>query len=592
MSEPRVVDRSGPQPNFEVYKARRAPRTYLVVSTSAVRRGSDPPRHQQEFEARPDIDSLARELEEAFETSGGVPVPVTLKVHGFNTRRADFEREVLTDAEPALCYHWRGRRDLPAGFDADAETFRPDNRFYLGFRWPSEGMFSRGSLRDTAIALVRSPVVGVYLVLLPLLALLWAGCLQGSLERGLPVVGRATRILVEAGLWLQTLLDQQSPPLAALLRVLFTPYLEVCLAATLLGAGLLMLVLRLSTYLRDRYRALHYAVPDLGEFMRALEERLHPAGVQLKLDVIGHSMGTLVLINAFRVMSDYFHSYGAEGPPAGTLGRDGTFQLGTLMLCAADIPAVMATPDRNNYFLSALRRFRSVHVFTSDRDIILKWLSSLANWASEPRYDMSGRKLGNVLLVRARPPRLESPDSRAEWTLWPVTRPVFRSYHLYGQDPINTVRRPADLHFHDCTRDPSVGGGEGFAIAATFLLLVVLGGVGLVWARGILRWLFVMVALLFGLGLISRPAWPWLRDRGALGGLAGFFTEWPILVMFLAPWIGWNPHGGYFMSRHAPRQRMSAILRDPAQYPRRDAQGREIEELDELIRYRLVRLSV
>ena len=41
----------------------------------------------------------------------------------------------------------------------------------------------------------------------------------------------------------------------------------------------------------------------------------------------------------------------------GEIGRDGTFQLRSLILCAPDLPAAMATcRTRNNYFLSALRR--------------------------------------------------------------------------------------------------------------------------------------------------------------------------------------------------------------------------------------------
>src|SRR5260370_24587452 len=171
-------------------------------------------------------------------------------------------------------------------------------------------------------------------------------------------------------------MESHSVAAATLLRALLRPYLGACVAATLLGAGLLLLALRLSTYLRDRYRALHFGVPDLGEFMRALEERLHPRGVKLKLDIVGHSMGTLLLINAFRVMSDYFHGSGPAGPANVALGRGGTLQLGTLILCAADIPATMATPDRHNYFLSTLRRFQAVHSFRSPPGILLKFLSA------------------------------------------------------------------------------------------------------------------------------------------------------------------------------------------------------------------------
>ena len=572
---PPTVQPRGSRDGFEVYRAKTVARTYLVVSASAVRRGQDPPWLADHFDPAPALDRLAHELTQAFEPARDTPVPVTLKVHGFNTRRKSFERELVIDADPAHSQSFFPRRKLPPEFDPARETFRPDERFLIGFRWPSEGVFTPGSLLDTWSALWRSPAVGVFLLLGPALTVLWLCWLR----RPLPALG---------DVW----------------RVLLLPYLDGCVAAILLGVGCLFLTLRVSTYLRDRYRALHYGVPDLGEFMRALEERLYPRGVRIQLDVIGHSMGALVVINAFRVMSDYFHGLGPGGPggligpdrpgPAKDrgLGRGGTFQLGSLILCAADIPAAMATPDRNNYFLSALRRFDAIHVFSSDRDIILKWLSSLANWASEPRFDMSGRKLGNVLLIRTAPSRLRHPDSRADWTLCPVTRPVLRHYQLYEEDPILSARYPATLHFHDCSRDRSVSGTELAAVVITGLVLVVVAGAAAILDLAALWWLAAQIALFVGLGLLCRPLWTRLRDRPGLGGVAGFFAEWTTLMMFPAFRRGWNPHGGYFMLHQAPRQRISAILRDPSLYPPRDPGGREIEELDDFIRYRMVRLSV
>jgi len=587
--------------NFEVYRAVRVARTYLVVSTSAVRHGVDPPKLREHYDAAPALDRLADELERAFLASGRARVPVTLKVHGFNVGRESFEREVLEDADPSQCGPPRGGPDVGSGTERASETFRPHDRFFIGYRWPSEGMLSRGSLRDTAAALFHAPAIGLFLLLLPVLALLWAGCLQALLEHSLPWLGAVGRPLVNAGHIVAQAIEARSPSAAAILRALFATYLGPCVAATLLGMGLLLLLFRLSTYLRDRERALRFGVPDLGEFLRALEEQLVPRRVQIELDVIGHSMGTLLLINALRVMSDYFHGAGADGPADVTLGRHGTYQLGTLILCAADIPAAMATPDRNNYFLSALRRFRAVHVFSSDRDVILKWLSSLANWASEPRYDLSGRKLGNVFLVRGMAAPLGRPDSRAGWTLWPVTRPVFSNQAVYQGDPIVSPRYPAELHFHDCTLDASVSGTEGAALLVTLGVLVIVQGLAMIATRGgpqfavwqgVLKWLLAQIVLFLGVGLILRPLWPRLRDHGRWGGIAGLFAEWPALTLFVTFWVGWNPHSGYFTFGHAPRRRIAALLRHPGHYPPRDDQGREIEELDEEIRYKFLRVSV
>jgi hypothetical protein len=63
-------------------------------------------------------------------------------------------------------------------------------------------------------------------------------------------------------------------------------------------------------------------------------------------------------------------------------------------------------------------------------------------------------------------------------------------------------------------------------------------------------------------------------------------------MLFVTFWYGWNPHSGYFMQGRPPRERISALLRDPKLFPRLDPSGQPIEELDEAIRYRLVRVSV
>ncbi len=583
---------SGVLANFAVYRARPVDRTYYVASTSAIRKGTDRPILQDDFDGEDALDRLAGELAAEFAARGGQAVPVTLKVHGFNTRRKHFEQELLADADPGLRSRSFGKKESPTAHELAAESFRPDGRFYIAFRWPSEGILSRGSLEDAGEAFVRSPIVGFFLVLVPLLALLWLRCLDGFLRACFPWTAGSLDAVLVWGRQLWASLQAGAPALAELMRILLTPYQEACVAATLLGAGMLLLTLRVSTYARDHYRALHYGVPDLGEFMRALEERLQRANVKVELDVVGHSMGALVLINAFRIMSDYFH--GPLAPEDAALGRDGTFQLRTLVLCAPDLPAVMATPDRNNYFLSALRRFRSLHIFCSDRDIILKWLSSLANWFSEPRHDMAGRRLGIVLLVRDRPTHLGTPDSRVDWRLLPVTRPALRHFHLYPRDPIVNESHPADLHFHDCTRDASLGGVDGHHLGVAILVSGLAFWLSVSICRGLFGWLLVLAVLLLLLGSLCRFLWPWARDNKALRGIVGYLADWPTLLMFVTPRTSGNPHGGYFAFHHAPRRRIAAILRDPAAFPARNAAGVELDEAEPApsLRYKRVRLSV
>ena len=569
--------------NYALYRALGHERAYLVESIS-----SEPvagtPAPSAGFRTEPSLAPLADAIAAAAQAAPADLPELTLKVHGFNMRRGQFAREILHDATPPAAHV--------------AESFLPANGFLIGFRWPSEGMGSRESGRDMGRSIAVSPAIGVLLLLLPLHGLLVSGGLAPLARAISPVlaehVGAWGQALAGLEQGVQSALGAWWPVAPRFLELLFSPFLGVASSALWLGAGVLILLLRLSTYQRDRYRAVHYGVPDLGEFMRDLERALVARGVRVRLNVIAHSMGTLLTVNAFRVMSDYFHPPGdaaGQGPDYGEMGRNGTFRLGTLILCAPDLPAVMATRDRNNYFQSALRRFASVHVFCSDRDLILKWLSPIANWASEPRYDMVGRKLGNVVLLKSAPPHLGRHDSRSDWTLWPMNRPVVRAHSLYTSDPVG-VSQPAVVHFHDCTLDAGLAGSYGSMALASLVVVALLAVPSVLLHVDLFGWLASTLGCWLVLGLLARPLWPRVRDVAWLGGLVGALAEVPSLMMFATYWRGWDPHGGYFTFGRAPRQRVCELLADPNAFPRRGPDGREIEEEDAAIRYRLVRISV
>ena len=500
-----------PLTNYRLYRAKDVPRTYLVIST-----------YFPDLRPSPAFDEQGafRELLEDLGTPSAAPgteapgrVAVTLRTHGYNVPLRDFEQEVLVDGQAP-----------------PADSLRPHDRVYIGYWWPSEGARSGRSFADTGRALCFTGSVGVLLFLLPLLAL------TGALDALLGVAGR----------W---------PWLAIVLRASLAPYLLTGLAAGLLGAGILLLLLRLSTYSRDRYRALHYGVPDLGEFVRDLELSIttREPRIQVSLDVVGHSMGCLMLINAFRVMSDFFHLPGVESP---YLGSDGAIELRTLVLCAPDVPAALAQPGTNNYFLSALRRFTSVHVFSSDRDLVLKWASTFANWTSEPRYDMAGRRLGTVLLLRAG--RGEPGDPLAA-----VTRPILRNFVLL--DPLQARPRPprAWVQFHDCTLCRSLAGPPVALAVSGVLAALALAWAVAAWPHLWLQWLLAMVIFALVLGGVARLAWPAERDHIALGGLLGYFADWPSFLLALPFWRGADPHGGYFVRGDAPRRLIARLLREP-----------------------------
>jgi hypothetical protein len=520
-----------PFTNYRLYRAREVPRTYLVVSTYFDHEGRPEIPGPVAFEERGAMQALLADLEAsscARVPRGMLPqepvgarrrrAPVTLRTHGFNARLGDFARDLLGEATAP-----------------PQETLRPGRRVLIGYRWPSEGVFSMGSVRDTAKALFFTAAVSVLLLLLPLLAL--------SLSGHHWLAGGATG------------------PVAQALRPLFWPYASRVLAAALLGAGALLLVLRLSTYLRDRYRVLHYGVPDLCEFVRDLETGLEAMRVRVALDLVGHSMGCLALVNAVRVMTEFFHRPGAESR---FLGYGRAIQLRTLVLAAPDIPAALASPERNNYFLASLRRFASVHVFSSDRDIVLKWASTLVNWASEPRHDMAGRHLGNVFLARAGSVPHGGRGAPRVGAYLPALRPQVRAFPVLDPRAPRAGQRPlAWVHFHDCSVCPSLGAGTGWPVALSLVALALVAGLHLWLGLAVTRWALAWATVLFGLGALARGVSDW-RDWWRLGPLVGAFADWPS-VMGFGPRS--NPHGGYFAPGSEPRRLIASLLRRPARPP-------------------------
>ena len=516
--------------NYRLYRAREAPRTYLVVSTYFDHEGR-PEEPGAGFEERGAMQALLTDLEvvQGAHLPGGTPrpgpagarrrrVPVTLRTHGFNVRLGDFARDLLHEAM------------APPG-----ETFRPGRRVLVGYRWPSEGVLSLRSVRDTAKALFFTAVVSVLLLLLPLLAL-----------------------SPPAHHWLS---GGETGPVAQALRPLFWPYASRVLAAALFGAGALLLALRLSTYLRDRYRALHYGVPDLCEFVRDLETRLEATGIRVALDLLGHSMGCLTLVNAVRLMTEFFHRPGAESR---FLGFGRAIELRTLVLAAPDIPAALASPERNNYFLASLRRFTAVHVLSSDRDIVLKWASTLINWASEPRHDMAGRHLGNVFLARAGSVPQGGHGTPHVGAYLPALRPQVRAFPVLDpRAPRAGQHRLAWVHFHDCSVCPSLAGGGGWPAALSLGVLAAVAALHLWLGLSVTLWALTWATILFGLGALARGVSDW-RDWWRRGPFVGALADWPSVLGFGSRS---NPHGGYFVPGSEPRRLIARILRHPARPP-------------------------
>lgn len=186
-----------------------------------------------------------------------------------------------------------------------------------------------------------------------------------------------------------------------------------------------LIVLRLSGYFRDSYRANTYGVPDLVELIRQLDQAIVAASPgeaiedkerywkeearPIKLSFIGHSMGGFAVTNAVRVLSDVFDpgSIGSSNlqdkakAPSSRIGH--VFSLGRLILVSPDIPAEAIISGRANFLSSSLRRFEEAYLFSNEGDMALRLASTAANYFSFPaRTRAGGYRLGNVVVRKQR----------------------------------------------------------------------------------------------------------------------------------------------------------------------------------------------
>jgi pimeloyl-ACP methyl ester carboxylesterase len=171
-----------------------------------------------------------------------------------------------------------------------------------------------------------------------------------------------------------------------------------------------LLLLRITNYFRDTFRANQYGVPDFVEFIRQLDRSLvgdekqevtYWRNNRIRLSFVGHSMGAFVITNAVRILSDVFDrtSIGTLNNqrkcPSPAIGN--AFYLGRLVLVAPDIPADTIISGRANTLRSSLRRFEEAYLFCNGNDIVLKTASSSANYFSFPSKTRDGgQRLGVV----------------------------------------------------------------------------------------------------------------------------------------------------------------------------------------------------
>lgn len=340
---------------------------YFFVSTAPINtEDSQPPDPEIELGFQQATDQIVEHLQRCQE--GGDSPELVVLIHGYNTRQESAE----TWYKSVFKYINRIDSDISAN----------KNAVFIGYRWSSENM----QFNQITDALAAMPIVPR--------VMLRVECIVGLVAAILLLL--AERWMIESNLWLRILVDAL---LVGLLGI-----------SIFLGAIFVSLVLlRLSAYFRDSYRATHYGVPDLVELLRSLDYKLgsHPPGKgaadaaplplknRVKLTLIGHSMGGFVVTNTVRILSDVFDVRSIEKHPTSEIGK--SFCLERLILASPDIPVLTIAAGRANFLSSSLRRFAEAYLFSNQGDIVLRIASTAANYFSFPaRTRSSGYRLGNL----------------------------------------------------------------------------------------------------------------------------------------------------------------------------------------------------
>ncbi|MGC9526938.1 MAG: alpha/beta hydrolase [Limnospira sp.] len=400
--------------NFEVYADRNHPNMFLVVSTAPC--SLDVDRHLPPPDRFRPLFNIA-ELGEILRSDNFNRL--TLRTHGYANPAERFYASFMREAE-----------SLALKGPINQIGTLENKSAYIGYHWPGERPLLSPSLwldplQQWAISLK-------FLVVVALLA--W---LAGT---GLYLILALLGAPLFQFLGVQPIVE---PPWGGDgIGNLFAEWQWVCVSVFALWL-LLMHLLRVVVYQRDRYRAIHYGAPDLAEFFWRLDKVLgenpyssmpfspEDSPMQrpdLKVHLIGHSMGGLLLVNVLRILSDRFGKDDRRVQEGHDIGEH--LQLDRLILSSPDIPLEFLREGRNNYVRSAILRCREIYLFSSDRDIVLRYLSILANWFSEPSVEMSGLRLGNVYLKRVGDSPEYRPYIRVMVTSQPAVEPT-SAYDLF-----------------------------------------------------------------------------------------------------------------------------------------------------------------
>lgn len=405
--------------NFDIYADRENPNVFLVLSTAKTTLNIPrplPPLDQ--FRPLFNIAELGKILRNQ-------PChKISLRTHGYSTPLEVFVKIFMKEVESLNQPNQNGK------------TLEKEH-IYIGFNWPSERpIFNWGSWVDYYHHL---GIVAKFLGILGSLTLVIGTVLYLILALlGIPLIQ-------SLGEWGQIIAD----------AIMDVEWMGVVITVFFLWL-LLIQVFRELVYQRDYYRAIHYGAPDLAEFFWRLDQYLNPApqsvplfpdpnlpplNPRIPVNLIGHSMGASVVVHALRVLSDKFGKDDLKDQGKSEMGDFLT--LDQLILTAPDIPLLFLQESRNNYVRSAILRCREIYLMSSDRDVVLRYLTTLGNWFIEPSVQMCGLRLGNIYLKSV-------PTIEGHHAMLPYVRVMIRS--LPAVKPTSAYELFEKFNYLDCSQ--------------------------------------------------------------------------------------------------------------------------------------------
>ncbi|MEH2243455.1 alpha/beta hydrolase [Nostoc sp.] len=287
-------------------------------------------------------------------------------------------KSLQSSLEPEIIINIHGYSSTPSDTEVGCKKIyeyvnthiqQPNKYIFIGYRWPAEnpiktdesGSFGQkliNALYSLPTLLAINLVLGLTISIWSAIVLLFLNILSNS------AVHFFTVLLILSGI---------------VSSIVFT-----------------LIVLRISNYFRDTYRANNYGVTDLVELIRQLDFNVKlPPNKRIKLSFISHSMGCFVVTDVIRILSDVFDVESIKKKPDSNIGN--VFCLGRLVLVAPDIPVETILPGRANFLRSSLRRCEESYIFCNEGDLALRFTSTAANYFSFPaRTRISGYRLGNI----------------------------------------------------------------------------------------------------------------------------------------------------------------------------------------------------